>query len=212
MQNVAALRSLVMHVGGRPVENGWDRLARYCGLPWSGGDNETWAFRYYDALASPGRDAVGPLDVLAASALHPGLSKADLAFFHDEAKAIAQWLAVLPAAVDLGGCDAAVSRHLEELATWDASVSLPLLTKVLHRKRPMLIPLLDRHILDWYRPITGERSAVKAWPALLGAMRDDLELTSAVCQSMAKAVEEETSMCLSPLRVIDIVAWMGARP
>jgi hypothetical protein len=71
MQDIEELRSLVVQIGGRPVEGGWDRMARYCGLPWSGGDDETWAFRYYDAIPSPRPDTVRPVDVLATGASFP---------------------------------------------------------------------------------------------------------------------------------------------
>jgi hypothetical protein len=211
VQDVDELRSLVVGIGGRPVEDGWDRLARYCGLEWSGGSNETWAFRYYDSVWSPPDDTVKPVDVLATAALHPGLSRSDLTFFHDEQPAISGWLEDLPTDRGLAGVDGAVLRHLADLASWEIPVSMQLLTKVLHRKRPLLIPLIDRHVLDWYRPITGERSAAKAWPALLRAMRDDLDFGNAVSlDSMAAGIEERTLKRLSPLRIIDVIVWMGA--
>lgn len=212
MKNTDELASLTVRIGGRAVEGGWDRVARYCGLPWSGGSDETWAFRYYDSVFSPPDDTVRPQDVLATAALHPGLSKSDLSFFHGERKAIASWLADLPADVGLGGCDGSTAGHVAQLASWDVPVSLALLTKVLHRKRPSLIPLLDRHIVDWFRPVTGERNAAAAWPGILRAIRDDMDLTNSIfLQSMAGAVEEATFERLSGLRVMDIIVWMGSR-
>lgn len=213
VQDIEELSSVTVRIGGRPFEGGWDRVARYCGLPWSGGDDETWAFRYYDAVPSPRSDIVRPLDVLATGALHPGLTKSELTFFNDERDAITAWLEVLPEDQHLAGCEGDVLRHLAELATWDTPVSLQLLTKVLHRKRPKLIPLVDRHVVDWYRPVTGERSATAAWPALLGAIREDLDLPNVIfLHAMAAAVEEATFERLSTLRVIDIIIWMGYRP
>ena len=213
MKNTDELDSIAVRIGGRSVEGGWDRVARYCGLPWSDGEDETWAFRYYDSVFSPPDNTVRPQDVLATAALHPGLGKDDLAFFHDERKSITSWLADLPTDRGIGGCDGSVVAHVAQLATWDVPVSLALLTKVLHRKRPSLIPLLDRHVIDWFRPLTGERNATAAWPGVLRAIRDDMDLTNSIfLQSMASAVEEATFERISALRVMDIIIWMGGRP
>lgn len=212
MQDLDELRSLVVRIGGRPVEGGWDRLARYCGLDWSGGADETWAFRYYDSVWSPPDNTVKPIDVVACASMHPGLSKSDLTFFHDEREAIAAWLDELPIDRGLGGVDGSVLRHLADLSSWEVPVTLQLLTKVLHRKRPLLIPLVDRHVLDWYRPITGERSAAKAWPGLLRAIREDLDFTNAgFLHSMVAGIEDRTFERISTLRAIDIIVWMGAQ-
>ena len=45
---------------------------------------------------------------------------------------------------------------------------------MLHRKRPRLLPLFDRAVVDWYRPVTGQRAAATAWAPLLAALREDL--------------------------------------
>jgi len=211
MLDTEELRSIVVRVGGRLVEGGWDRLARYCGLGWSGGADETWAFRYYDSVSSSPGDIVEPIDVLACASMHPALSRIDLAFFHAERVAIAAWLEALPTGCGLDRADNGVLQHLSDLAGWDVPVSLQLLTKVLHRKRPLLIPLVDRHILDWYRPITGERSAVKAWPGLVRAMRKDAATNVDPLRSMTTGVENRTGERLSPLRAIDIIVWMGSQ-
>lgn len=212
MNELDEFRSTTVRIAGREIGDGWDRLARYCGLPWSGGGDETWAFRYYDAVPSPEPDTVRPVDVLATAALHPGLSRNDLAFFHDEADRIGEWLRALPRDRNLHECDVDAITHLSQLAEWDVPVTLSLLTKVLHRKRPLLLPLVDRHILDWYRPITGERSAAAAWPGLLKAMRDDLNSAdNSGLRLMSAAVERATSHRISVLRAMDVVVWMGSQ-
>ena len=211
MKRTEHLDSIVVKVGGRHIEGAWDRVARYCGLPWSGGDDETWAFRYYDSVSSPPDNIVRPEDVLATAALHPGLSRGDLTFFHQERRLIADWLDDLPTDVGIGECDADVAAHVAELATWEVPVSLPLLTKVLHRKRPRLIPLLDRHVIDWFRPVTGERNAKAAWVGILPSIRDDIRPANSISlRSMANAIEEATSLRTSDLRVMDIIIWMGS--
>ncbi len=209
-------------LAGRRITNAWDRLARYCGLPWSGGPPETWAYRYYDALPSRDRDQIDALDVLASAALHPGLSRPDLAFFREEVHHLEGWLRTVPD-VPLHAADPETLQAVASLATWDLPVTLSLLTKVLHRKRPRLIPLIDRDVVDFYRPVTGERSVTSAWPGFLEALRHDLPVppTHSSTQPHAlnmlnlgfigQALKRWGIVGLSDIRIADIVIWMGAQ-
>lgn len=197
-------------LAGREVADPWDRLARYCGLEWSGGPPETWAYHYYDTLGSD-PDHVEPVDVLAASALHPGLNRDDLAWFRDRHHDLEVWLAAIPLAVDLSAAETDLLEHLASLADWPDAPNLTLLTKVLHRKRPHLIPLIDRHVVDWYRPVTGERNATRAWPLLLGALAADLTTNAELLASLADGLESRLGHRLSHLRIVDIAIWMGGQ-
>jgi len=197
--------SLVL--AGRPVRDAEDSLRRYCGLRWSGGDPQVWAYAYYDAVATePHR--LEPADVTAASALHPGLTQSDLAWFVEHRAEVEEWLQACPGDVALAEATDAQLEHLEKLATFDG-VSLALLTKVLHRKRHHLIPLVDRRIIDWYRPITGERNAESAWPRLLLALRADLQANRPVLDAMSTVITAEIPRPISAVRIADIALWMG---
>ncbi len=216
---------LSLVVAGRRILNSWDRLARYCGLRWSGGPPETWAYRYYDALGSQDRDRVDARDVLAAGALHPGLTRADLAFFRDDIHHLEPWLRRLPD-VPLGDAYPRVVEAVASLASWDLPITLSLLTKVLHRKRPRLIPLLDRDVLDFYRPIIGQGSITVLWPLLVDAIRADLarqphafnyphgpdcEMNRLNVDLFNAHLERRGVLKLSGVRMVDIVIWMGAQ-
>jgi len=205
------LSEFELRVAGRPVPEIWDRIRRYCGLPWSGGPAETWAYRYYDVIETD-QSVVGAVDVLAAGVLHPGLSRADLSFFHEHSQRLNAWVAEIPAEVTLRDADEDLIGHLELLASWPGAPSLSLMTKVLHRKRPQLIPLVDRHIVDCYRPLTGERSAPAAWPGLLRGLRDDLGELNALLLAMVNIeLEKELGRGLTHTRLLDIAVWMGSR-
>lgn len=197
-------------LAGKPLEGAWDRIRRYCGLAWSGGPPETWAFPYYDLVDTDPRQ-VTPVDVLATASLHPGLSRSELEYFHTMADALNQWLDGLPTGVPLDDADDAVLGRLDEVATWTSAPALTLLSKVLHRKRPALIPLVDRHVLDRYRPITGERSAVRAWSPLLRELGADLRANRSVLDAMSGCLNAELGVRVSPLRLVDIGIWMEAR-
>lgn len=154
----------------RPLPNVADDLRRYAGLTWSGGRREVWAPRYYDYLVDNDPSDVLPVDVLAAAALHPKLNHSDLTWFVEHRSELQDFLATVDD-VDLAVSDPGWLDVLLDLAGQD--VELSLLTKVLHRKRPKLIPLLDRRIVDWYRLKLTTRGAA-AWPQLTRALARDL--------------------------------------
>jgi hypothetical protein len=200
-----------IQVGERDVPDAPDRIRRYCGLTWSGGSPETWAYRYFDLVPTELPHEVTPVDVVAAAALHPGLSRTDLSFFVDRADDLSDWLRRVPVDAELRTADSNLLTYLDALADFD-DVSTTLLSKVLHRKRPSLIPLLDRHIIDWYRPVTGERSATLAWAPIIRAMQQDLiGGANGSLTAIADALRPELASPPSAIRLIDIAIWMGAQ-
>ena len=97
-----------------------------------------------------------------------------MAFFNDGGtEACERWLAQQPKELDLADADDVVLNHLAGLPEIADGKWLSILSKVAHHKRPRLVPLFDRAIVDWYRPVTGQRGAA-AWPALVRAMHSDL--------------------------------------
>jgi hypothetical protein len=198
---------------GRQVLDFEDRLRRYCGLPWSGGPPEVWAFEYFDrVLTGEDPNTIDRVDVLAAGALHVGLSRDDLTFFARHAIDIEEWLRAAPVEVPLHEATDAHLAHLRLLPELGGP-QFSLLTKVLHRKRPALVPMIDRPLIDRYRPITGERSASTAWGPLLDALIADLsnELNALLLSIFGVTVTAETGVALSRLRAFDIAVWMEGR-
>ena len=211
-------RDLALAVGGRLVADAIDVVRRYAGLDWSGGGPEVWAFQYFDRTPAVFDDVVTPVDVLCAASMHPGLSRHDLAFFVDQRAGLSAWLAGADPNVTLWDADERTLRHVESLTSFEPAVTLSLLTKVLHRKRPLLIPLLDRHVVDFYRPVTGERRPVLAWPGLLEAIRADLgspeqrllvQTAAEISGAMTRVGDADVT--IGSLRFIDIAIWMSAR-
>lgn len=103
-------------LGGRTVDNeaAWSQVFRYCGISWDDHPPETWAFRYYDAIETD-RMAVVPEDVVCAGALHPGLSREDLAWFWDHLAELSTWLEQFPVDEPLRTADASTIDALAEL-------------------------------------------------------------------------------------------------
>ena len=206
-----------LFLGGKAVPDAWTQVRRYCGFEWDGNPPETWAFRYYDDIPSD-RDEVSPLDVVCAGALHPGISKEDMAFFWDHRQRLTEWLSDLPptdppSLSDLATADDKVISVLRELPALVEGTSLSLASKVLHRKRPWLIPIVDKEVIDRYRPLTGKRRANEAWPPLLGCLAEDLQANVEYLAELGVvlAMERGTPIRgLSRLRIADIAIWMDA--
>jgi len=199
-----------LRLAGRLLTGARDKVRRYCGLAWSGGGTETWAYRYYDAVETdPNR--LDPVDVLTAASLHPGLSHRDLAYFAENVALVESWLSDVPMDLGLADADEGLIDLLAVPLGWPGAPTLTLLSKVLHRKRPKLIPLVDRHVLDWYRPVTGERTAVAAWRPLLKALREDVGDNAAVLSALERDLHSELVSTPSPLRLVDISLWMVGR-
>ena len=208
------MAELTLVCAGRPIPDALHQIRRYCGLPWSGGASETWAYEYFDSVPTGPGDLPGPPDLLSAAALHPGFGRPEMAFFNDAgAEACEQWLGRLPSDLDLADADEGILTHLATLTEIADGKWLSVMSKVVHHKRPRLVPLFDRAIVDWYRPVTGERG-VAAWPGLVRAMHSDLAAPDN--RRWLAGVREELALELSgpvpsDLRLMDIAIWMSGR-
>jgi len=203
-----------LRCAGRPVPNARDQIRRYCGLPWSGGEAETWAYEYFDAVPTGPGDFAGPPDLLAAAALHPGFGRPEMTFFNGGgAEACERWLAELPGDVDLADADDQTVDHLVRLPEIFEGGWLSIVSKVTHHKRPRLVPLFDRAIVDWYRPVTRVRGEA-SWPQLVVGIKADLGLgTNRRFLADLKVELDENLEGPTPsgLRLLDIGVWMSGR-
>lgn len=93
------------------------------------------------------------------------------------------------------------------------------LSKVLHRKRPDLIPLYDQNILWCYRDSPSaplDRDPGRSWPnfmfLLCKAIQADLHRPEAIALVDGVRGLARPSIPITPLRAWDIVAWNAGRP
>ena len=209
------MTTFTLVTAGRSIPEARDLIRRYCGLPWSGGEPETWAYEYYDSLPTTPNDVLGPPDYLGSAALHPGFGRKEMVFFRSSggAEACELWLADLPRDVDLADADEKTVEHLTELSDLADGEWLSIMSKVTHHKRPRLVPLFDRAVVDRYRLVTGVRG-VAAWPSLVRAMRVDLadQTNRAFLADVHDELTRElTGPVPSALRLLDIAVWMDGR-
>jgi hypothetical protein len=199
-------------LANRPIHGVTDQIKRYCGLEWSGGRPETFAFQYYDALPHEPGAPLGPLDLVACVALQPTIVPNELIWFHEQGfQRLDSWVTELPPDLDLADADESTIRHLCELPGLTDETPLALLSKVAHRLRPRLIPLYEGTVGAHYRLITGSRGE-SSWPDLLPALRDDLRGNFKEMNQTRNEIHDQLGpLTPSPLRLLDIALYMENR-
>jgi hypothetical protein len=106
--------------------------------------------------------------------------------------------------------------RLLDAAVQTRFVLLPVATKVLHRKRPRLIPILDQVVMDHYlgamgrdvlRPWTQDKKrAAEPCRVVLEAIRSDaLEAAPLLREVQIELADRGYS--LTTLRILDILVW-----
>lgn len=209
----------MVRVGG--VEKPRDEVLQFAKKYLCG--NGSWAYPAYDAYPGTPGKFVGEADLLAVTLLNAGqqmipsyyglqglvgamnetLSHPDLTGNFADAGP-----QTLGAVADMFGIlDSRPTRHVGKTK----------LMKVLHRKRPELIPLFDRNILRCYSelgdqpvpPVPGRlhRDFALAWfPVLQRDLREQRELLDSI------SYMADPNVPITPLRALDIVGWyMGRR-
>jgi hypothetical protein len=119
---------------------------------------------------------------------------------------------------DDGTCDlvAALFDPLDDPSALDRDVRGSLLAKVLHRKRPGLVPLFDSKVQMYYQsdecvpPAPKDGRTVRQYLGLLvRAIRQDLRDNADEFAALARLVPEDGPP-ITPLRVLDIVVWSSS--
>jgi hypothetical protein len=178
-----------------------------------------YAYPSYDRLITNGAATLVDGDLLAPALIGAEVDRGRFALLREMLPALAG-IATLPAVPLEQADDALVERVADLFAVLDEApyagkgVRGTIISKVLHRKRPDLVPLYDSRIFESYTAPGGiERSTHRSWRefmALLCAqMRADL-------QSEADAFDEligiagDAGALLTRLRILDILVWRTA--
>lgn len=182
-----------------------------------------YAYPYYDGLVTngdPTRLCTG--DLLAPALL--GVS-VDVDRMHTLTalmpllqRGLDQLLPVDLVEADEETCDqvAALYDPLDDPSVEDRDVKGSLLAKVLHRKRPGLVPLFDSKVQIFYQheqcvppAPPGGRTVREFMGLLVRAMRQDLRDNAEEFDQLCQLVPAGSPQ-LTPLRVLDIVVWMSS--
>jgi hypothetical protein len=182
-----------------------------------GSRRRPYAYPYYDGLDTGGSETLVDGDFLAPTLLNARPSIAAFAGLQKRREDLDLALMAIPTDVRLAD---ATDDHVELLGPLFGvlddkpiyDVQGTILSKVLHRKRPELIPLYDSHIRHCYRDASGApipRHSTRTWGELIVllayAMRADLASQRDEWDALVALVPE--SQPLTALRCLDIVAW-----
>jgi hypothetical protein len=179
-------------------------------------------YAYYDAVLSTDPNRIDPVDVLVTVAMNSFVNTADKvrSIHRGLAEACDRILGVIPEDADLRSFPLPIVGRLLAAACQVRGVLLPVATKVLHRKRRGLIPMLDSVLIEYYlragadlpRAALGDsRRAGEAAVPILEAFRADLtgawdDLTAVTC-TLA-----EFGFRLTPLRSLELLVWTETEP
>jgi hypothetical protein len=182
-------------------------------------------YAYYDAIPSLDANRIDPLDVLVTVAMN---SRVDSAVkVHRVHQGLAEncnpRLPALPEDADLIDLDRwrEPLRELLHAAVQAHFVLIPVATKVLHRKRRFLIPMLDGVVLRYYLDtpelralLPGTENKAKAADVAMEALtlfHADLVHTRDAIGALRVWLEEQ-GFSLSPVRVLELLVWMEVEP
>lgn len=181
-----------------------------------------YAYPAYDTLVTNGSAELVDGDLLAPSLLGAHVDYARFVLLKRMLPSICDAMAALPPTpleeTDDAGI-AAVARCfavLDEPIYTRAGARGTIVSKVLHRKRPDLIPLYDSRIWTAYT-VSGaigrgsHRPWVEVMQALCHSMRADLRHNAAEFAALRKAAAAHGAD-VTPLRILDILVWMSSEP
>ncbi len=173
-------------------------------------------YDYYDAIPSKGHNHISPKDVIVTAAMNSQLTAGKIRSVHREmSKKCDPILGEIPADASLLNLD--VDEPL--LALLEAACSVrfvlvPVATKILHRKRRDLIPILDNVVMRHYVGEKGVRRAQNKIHApgigmeCLGSFRTDLAAAGKELQTIL----DSQSFRLTGVRALEALIWMEVEP
>lgn len=211
-----------LRVGGAsmPLDEAFEFAARYLAAT-----TTSWAYPAYDAYPGSGKHGVEQQDLLAVALLNA--HQKPLATYYGFEKLLPEinarlaGLDQLAAAEDFAAADEATIEAIAKLyGVLDQfptpEVGLTKFSKVLHRKRPGLLPLTNVNIRRCYgESLDGPVASVRgrSWEeyclAWLPELQRDLRSQMESWQNIADLAKGPT---ITPLRALDIIGWELGRP
>jgi hypothetical protein len=182
-----------------------------------------YAFPSYDRLVTNGASTLVDGDLLAPTLIGAEVDRGRFALLREMLPALAG-ISTLPAVPLEQAGDAVVEQVADLFAVLDeapyagrggpSAIRGTIISKVLHRKRPDLVPLYDSRIFESYTaPGCIERSVHRSWrefmALLCGQMRDDLQAETAAFDDLV-GIAGDAGALLTRLRILDILVWRTA--
>jgi hypothetical protein len=181
-----------------------------------------YAYPAYDELVTNGSAELVDGDLLAPSLLGAHVDYARFVLLKRMLPALRDGLAALPPTALEDTDDAGIATVARCFAILDeplyarGGVRGTIVSKVLHRKRPDLVPLYDSRIWTAYTatgavPRATHRPWVEFIQLLCHAMQNDIRHNLAEFRGLQAAAAGAGAQ-LTLLRILDIVVWMSSEP
>lgn len=197
----------IMLANGDRIDHCLEKVLAFC--------RDDASYEAYDLLDIAQDSSLADLDILAANNIRARMDgRAFLTFKRNKAK-IERALRALP--VDVALDDPWPDEHSmwqaiadASLACWDEQVREARVTKVLHKKRPRLTPLIDGLVVisKYYAGYAGARGGVPGMIAVTRRIREDMMRNATTLQDLQKTLEDRP-INLTRVRLFDILLWMG---
>ncbi len=199
---------------GLLIERATERLRAFC----------QEEYLYYDAIESADPNHIDPADILVTVAVNSFVNSADRvrAVHRGLAERCDPILEAIPVDADLGqpGTDLDPLEQLLAAACGVKWVLVAVATKVLHRKRRQLIPMLDSVLIDYYRSTgvdvswaaleDGARAGSAAMP-IVRSFKGDLQNAGAELEALRAELREE-GFDLTNVRILELLIWIQTEP
>ena len=182
-----------------------------------------FAFPAYDRLVTNGSAALVDSDLLAPALIGAEVDRGRFALLRDMLPALGG-VADLPQVALEDADDAAIGAVADLFGVLDQApyagkggqfpIRGTIVSKVLHRKRPDLVPLYDSRIFESYTaPGAIARAAHRSWREfmhlLCTQMRDDLRAEATAFDQLV-SVAADAGAELTRLRILDVLVWRTA--
>ncbi len=179
----------------------------------------SWSFPAYDRLVTNGSAVLVDGDLLAPVLIGTAVDRDRFLLLRELMPRIAGVADLPPVALQEADDEvlaqvAALFAVLDDAPYAGRGVRGTILSKVLHRKRPDLVPLYDSRIFEAYTaPGAIERSSHRSWQdsmmLLLRQMRADLQQETETFAALER-VAAGAGAQLTRLRILDVLVWRTA--
>jgi hypothetical protein len=184
---------------------------------------EEWA--YYDGVPDKDPNRILPEDVTVTIAVSSYVNTANKvrAVHRGIAEACDPLLPGIPVDADIRtfDLDGAIATELFDGSCRVRNVLMAVATKVLHRKRPSWIPMLDNVVLYAYLDLIGRPgmkgrtqqgdTAAEVGVFVMNAFRRDLEAVQDETDAVRETLEADGTP-LTAVRVLEVAVWMATEP
>jgi hypothetical protein len=178
-----------------------------------------YAYPSYDTLVTNGSAELVDGDLLAPALMGVDLDRARFRLLRDMLPALEGVSDLPPVALqdaddDHVLCVAGIFGMLDEPRYAGRGVRGTIVSKVLHRKRPDLVPLYDSRIFEAYTaPGAIPRSTDRSWQQFMALlcmqMRADLRAEAEAFEALEKLAADAEAP-VTQLRILDILVWRTA--